>query len=174
MGYVVISHLHGDHTGGLPAVASYSPGASVVLPEHYGVNWVKSTGLIPIVNEETTRITDNVWVSEPLPAGNLREQCLSVGEPGKLLVLVGCSHPGTDALVEKVVSDIGGVAVVAGGMHLAGATSKRVAEVVDKLVRLGIRRLYPLHCSGDTVIRYALREYPWLLGKAGAGSVIRF
>ncbi len=53
--------------------------------------------------------------------GSVPEQVLAVGEPGNLIVLVGCSHPGTDRLVEAVVNEVGEVVAVAGGMRLAGA-----------------------------------------------------
>ncbi len=168
---VVISHLHGDHTRGLPAVARSSPGTRTYLPEPYGLEWVRGLGLDPIINEGTREILTGVWVVGPAN-GFIPEQALAVGEPGRLILLVGCSHPGTDRLAELAVREVGGVEVVAGGMHLIGASKRRIAEVVDRLVELGVKKLYPMHCSGEGVVEYVLKEYPWLLGRGGAGARI--
>ena len=165
---VVISHLHGDHTGGLPAVAANAPGVKTYLPEPYGVDWVRGLGLEPVVNKGTGMILPGAWVIGPTN-GPIPEQALAIGEPGELVLLVGCSHPGTDRLAELAVREVGGVAVVAGGMHLIGAPAHRVAEVVDRLADLGVRKVYPMHCSGEAVAQYIEREYPGMLGMGGAG-----
>ena len=168
---IVISHLHGDHTGGLPAVARKAPRTRTYLPEPYGAGWVAGLGLRPVITESTAEVLSGAWVIGPLN-GALPEQALAVGEPGELLLLVGCSHPGTDRLVERAVADVGGVRVVAGGMHLVGAPEWRIREVVDRLVELGVRKIYPMHCSGEAVAEYISSEYPWLLGRGGAGARI--
>lgn len=166
---IVVSHLHRDHTGGLPAAAAESPGAVTYLPEAYGAGWVEGLGLKPVISDGTREILAGAWVVGPV-GYPIPEQALAVGERGELILLTGCSHPGTDRLAELAVREVGGVAVVAGGMHLAGAPMGRVAAVVDRLVGLGVRRVYPMHCSGEAVVDYIMREYPWLLGRGGAGT----
>lgn len=166
---VVVSHLHGDHAGGLPAVAASVPGTRTYLPEPYGLDWVRGLGLDPVVSGGTEEILPGAWVVGPLN-GWVLEQALAIGEPGRLILLVGCSHPGADRIAELAVERVGGVEVVAGGMHLVGASRDRVAEVVDRLVELGVRKVYPMHCSGEAVVEYIINEYPWLLGRGGAGA----
>ena len=150
------------------AVVTSAPGVRTCLPEPYGVDWVRGLGLEPIVNKGTGMILPGTWVIGPIN-GHIPEQALAIGEPGELVLLVGCSHPGTHRLAELAVREVGAVAVVAGGMHLIGAPAHRVAEVVDRLADLGVRKVYPMHCSGEAVARYIEREYPGMLGMGGAG-----
>ncbi|RLF13813.1 MAG: hypothetical protein DRJ66_07160, partial [Thermoprotei archaeon] len=89
------------------------------------------------------------------------EQALAVNVKGRgLVIFVGCSHPGVDNIVKKAVSDLNEKPyIVIGGFHLVGASEDRIASVANSLIKLGLKKIYPMHCSGDSIRGY-IRKVP--------------
>lgn len=169
--FVVISHCHGDHTGGLPLIGEVKPGLKVYVPAPSGLEgYVRSLGLKPVPVSKTVEVAPGVWVIKPL-YGPPWEECVAVNTSYGLVVLVGCSHPGVDRMVEQAVKDTGArkVYAVIGGFHLIGAPMSKVAQEVNGLVRLGVAKIYPIHCSGEEVRHYIRTHYPGRLGVGGVG-----
>ncbi len=169
--FVVISHCHGDHTGGLPLIGEVRPGVSVYVPAPSGLeSYVRSLGLKPVPVSGTIEVAPGVWVVKPL-YGPPWEECVAINTSYGLVVLVGCSHPGVDRMVEQAVKDTGvrKVYAVIGGFHLIGAPMSKVAQEVNGLVRLGVAKIYPIHCSGEEVRHYLRTHYPSRLGVGGVG-----
>jgi 7,8-dihydropterin-6-yl-methyl-4-(beta-D-ribofuranosyl)aminobenzene 5'-phosphate synthase len=166
---VVISHPHRDHYGGLPCVAQHSPGTQVVLPPSPPglVAWVRRLGLAPAVAGSPVRVAPGALATRPLEAGiGLRERALAVEAGGGVAVLLGCSHPGGDRLVEEALRETGHEkAVLAiGGLH------EPPRSVVDRLVELA-EKVAPIHCSGSAR-DYIRARYPDKYVEAAAGSVL--
>ncbi len=169
----VISHAHGDHTGGLEALAWLSPGLRVYVPRGSGLaGYVQSLGLRPVVVNGTTSIAPHIYVVGPL-YGPPWEQALAVDTAKGLILLVGCSHPGVVAMVGEAIHAAGRrVYMVVGGFHMAGATVSEARQVARQLVELGVEKIYPLHCSGDTIRHVLEQEYPEHYGDGGVGLEI--
>jgi 7,8-dihydropterin-6-yl-methyl-4-(beta-D-ribofuranosyl)aminobenzene 5'-phosphate synthase len=75
---------------------------------------------------------------------------LTVGD--RLVLLCGCCHAGllnTLAHVERSFEQP--IAIIAGGLHLAGATSEDLQHIGQVLAAMpALQRVYPNHCSGET------------------------
>lgn len=78
------------------------------------------------------------------------EQCLVLETGGKLVILVGCSHPGILNMVERVYAHFQKpIYGVFGGTHLVEADDPRIQATVDRLRELGLEALGLSHCSGE-------------------------
>lgn len=176
VGFVIISHCHGDHVGGLPLIARLRPGIKVYVPQHSGLqNYVRNLGLTPIPVNETTEVAPDVWVLKPL-YGPPWEEGVAIATKLGLIILVGCSHPGVDRIVKVALHDLRPkkVYAVIGGLHLMGAPRPLVAKEIDGLASLGVVKVYPLHCSGNEVKEYLREKYPSMLGVGGVGLTLSF
>ena len=176
--FVVISHEHGDHWGGLRYVARVAPHTTVYVPAGMSSsvkNAIANLGFKVIEVHNTTVVSGCVAIIGEL-LGPPWEQALAVNVKGLgLIVLVGCSHPGVDRIVAKAVKDLGiKPYTVIGGFHLMGASRDEVEYVVKNLIKLGIRRVYPIHCSGDLIRELMKSEYPEIYGDGHVGLVLVF
>ena len=168
---IVISHVHGDHIGGLSfATALSNKNVTVYVPlEAYPT----ARSLLPNMNivivNKTMEIAPHVYVVGPL-YGPPQEMFLAISTRKGLIIVTGCSHPGIVNMVKKAMEDLNqSVYMVIGGFHLAGAYSGRVRSIADELVSLGVKKIYPLHCSGDYIRNYLKNTYPDVYGDGGVG-----
>lgn len=167
---VVVSHPHRDHYGGLACIAHHNPGVRVVLPPSpsHVVGYVRRLGLAPVVQPRGVAVAPGAWAASPLEAGiGLMERSLGLSTGGGgPAVLLGCSHPGGDRLVEVALREMGAekARLAMGGLH------EPPFEVVDRLAELA-ELIAPMHCSGSAV-EYARRRYPGRFVEAVAGTVL--
>ena len=174
---VVISHEHHDHVGGLPYLAKVNPDLRVYVPSGMspGVKAeIRELGLSVIEIKDTTRVAEGVAIVGQL-GGFLKEQALAINVEGKgLVILVGCSHPGVVNIVEKAGRDLNiKPYLVLGGFHMGGASPSECRKVVKGLLSLGIVKIAPIHCSGETIRSILAREFPSNYLECHVGSKIR-
>jgi 7,8-dihydropterin-6-yl-methyl-4-(beta-D-ribofuranosyl)aminobenzene 5'-phosphate synthase len=172
---LVISHPHGDHTGGIPVALKAKPGLPVLLP--FGspsalVESLRSAGAAVTTVEAPADVGPDALVTGPL-GGRIPEQALVVKRPGGLVVVTGCSHPGIVAIVEKARQVGGGkVLAVLGGFHLMDHSDQAVAAIVARFQELGVERLGASHCTGEKAIEAFRKAYGARFVETGAGRVV--
>jgi len=132
--YVIISHEHEDHTGGLEYIASIKSSLRIYVSSDmnpYIKLWIRSLGITVVEINDTTINYDGIAV-----VGQLHEppfkQALAINIRGYgLAVIVGCNHPGVDRIVGKAFKDLGiKPYLVIRGFHLAGAFTEKLEYVV--------------------------------------------
>ena len=161
---VVISHEHGDHTGGLAVFEKWKSKVRVYIPTGMSSGCkrrIKEIFENVIELNETTEIEPGVIIIGQL-CGPPYEQALAINvKKVGLVLIVGCSHPGVVNFVKKAKEDVNSsVYMVIGGFHLAGASDETIKKIVHSLVDLGVKKIIPIHCSGDRIVNFLLREYP--------------
>ena len=110
IGIIVISHAHGDHTGGLQDILEVNNNAEIYVPASL---WVAIPG------RKVTTVTEPIEISEDVfSTGELKgiEQSLAIKTDKGILVVVGCSHPGVGEIIDAA-SRFGKVYGVIGGFH---------------------------------------------------------
>ncbi len=173
---VVLSHIHGDHTGGLPGILEIAgDGLTVFVPQSFPARFKEAVRtrakLVEIV--EPREIGEGVYTTGELGTGII-EQSLVVRTDEGLVVVTGCAHPGIVEIVRKAkaLSD-DKVYLVLGGFHLGGKSRKEIEGIVSEFRRLGVRKVAPCHCTGEQAIKMFRQEYGEDFIQAGAGKVIR-
>ncbi len=168
---VILSHSHSDHTGGLPALLAaitptlYAPSAVLrALP-------LTARARAELIDtDHPTAITARLQTTGMLGASIL-EQALIIKTAQGLSVLTGCAHPGIVEIVRQV-GQWGQVDLIVGGFHLLEASPTQVANVIEELQALGVRRVAPTHCTGEPAIAQFRAAFADNFIEAGAGAVI--
>ena len=107
---VVISHAHGDHTGGLWDIQAVNSNVEVYVPASSGV---------AIPGGKVVVVTESIQISQDVfSTGELRgvEQSLVLKTDNGIVVVTGCSHPGVGEIL-NVASQFGNVYGLIGGLH---------------------------------------------------------
>jgi len=112
-------------------------------------------------------------VSDAAGTKEMHEVSLAVRTSAGLVLVVGCSHPGIERIVEAASRLDGHIYAVFGGFHLLSAPDAEVSRIAHSLHdSWKVERMAPGHCTGLPAF-YALRE---LYGEkyiyAGLGSVV--
>ena len=174
--FIIISHEHCDHRCGLPYVAEVRPGIKVYVPASSKLlkEYAADLGFRVIGVGKTIEVAPGIYVIGET-YGPPYEVAVAVNTSKGLIVLVGCSHPGVNTILKKVINDVGGsIYAVIGGFHLSSAPEGEIISVVDDLVSLGVKKVYPIHCSGDYIRNYLKTNYPDIYGDGGVGMELVF
>jgi 7,8-dihydropterin-6-yl-methyl-4-(beta-D-ribofuranosyl)aminobenzene 5'-phosphate synthase len=112
-------------------------------------------------------------VSDKPTTLELRELSLALDTPEGMVVVVGCSHPGVERIVQAVMAIDERIHLIAGGLHLVVAEDPEIARITTLLRdTYGVEYVAPGHCTGEPTFA-ALRE---AFGErylyAGLGTVI--
>src|SRR5207244_10146888 len=84
--------------------------------------------LIDKTTEIAPGITLIALVSEAPGTKELKELSVAVNTPDGLVLVVGCSHPGIDKIVEAAAAINPKIQVIAGGFHLVVAPEATIAQ----------------------------------------------
>jgi 7,8-dihydropterin-6-yl-methyl-4-(beta-D-ribofuranosyl)aminobenzene 5'-phosphate synthase len=173
---IVISHNHGDHTGGLPVIMEKEMELPVYIPVSVEDNFLNrfysfQDHTMPV--NEHMEICDGI-ISTGEMGGGIKEQSLLVDTPKGLVVITGCSHQGIENIVEKAaeLSDKP-IYMVFGGFHLLNHSSDQVKDIIEIFRKNGVQKCGATHCTGKMATNMFKEEYGSDFVVIGAGKLIR-
>lgn len=134
----------------LPAEQRYFDGQPPATL-HFGAAWPKANfELVDKTVEIAPGIHLVALVSEKTGTLELRELSLVVETASGNVIVVGCSHPGIERIVEAANAIDPRTRLIAGGLHLVNADDAAIATTVTALrERFHVDRIAPGHCSGE-------------------------
>jgi len=153
---VVLSHSHGDHTGGVMALLPHLKPVRWYIPADFAAPFrrtLERAGHTVISVTETLEICPAVFSTGELGSG-IKEQSLIVETEVGLIVITGCAHPGIveiTATARKLRNR--DIHLILGGFHLGSYSEAELARIVGQLQALGVEKVAPSHCTGDKAIR---------------------
>jgi 7,8-dihydropterin-6-yl-methyl-4-(beta-D-ribofuranosyl)aminobenzene 5'-phosphate synthase len=171
---VVLSHDHGDHTAGLPALGA-RPGLRLFYARGFSPEVVARLGssgavLVPVL--KSTEVVPGIRTSDEFGTA-IKEEALLIDTPDGLVVVVGCSHPGIVPMLQQVRATAGRpIHAVIGGFHLLQTPAADVTRMVAAFKELGVVRVGPTHCTGPDAIRQYREAYGSAFIEGGVGRVV--
>ncbi|MHA1581903.1 MAG: MBL fold metallo-hydrolase [Candidatus Baldrarchaeia archaeon] len=149
---IVLSHIHGDHVGGLTGVLSLNNHVRVYVPSSFPSslkNEIGSYGCELVEIKNATTICEGVATTGELGT-TIKEQSLLTNTSRGLVIVTGCAHPGVVKIVEEAEQLTNtNVYLLIGGFHLIGASEKEISSIIEQLKDLDVEMVAPCHCSGD-------------------------
>lgn len=185
--FVVMSHRHGDHMGGLTYLLSANPKVKIYAPkENFGIYgsylpskfYRKADSLpaemryyggtppeimrfgtafpganIELIDKSTEvapGITLIALVSDAPGTKELKELSMAIQTADGIVLVVGCSHPGIEAIVAEAAKLDSHIHVIAGGFHLVVAQDPAIEKIAIALHdTYKVDYIAPGHCTGE-------------------------
>jgi len=171
---IVLSHAHGDHTGGLSALLNGGDQPSVYLLPSFADAYKNQVMQVTQVSEVTPgQVIGNGILTTGEIDGKIPEQALVIRTSDGLVVITGCAHPGIVRIIERAMELTGDpVYLVLGGFHLGNKNKTEISAILADFRRLGVQKVAPCHCSGELAIAMFAADYEQAFIQAGVGTVI--
>ncbi len=169
IGIIVLSHIHGDHTGGLLGFLRRNSNVKVYVPVSFPSSFkkeIKATGAKVVNVTNFMKITEGIYSTGELGTW-IKEQSLVINSDKGLIIITGCAHPGIVNIVKKVKELTNkNIYIVMGGFH------HPPIEIVKEFKKLDVKKVAPSHCTGDEAINAFKKEYQEDFIKSGVGKII--
>ncbi len=158
---------------GLPPSLSYYRGQQ---PETFvsGSPWPDAN--FEIITE-TKEILPGFFVlttkSDKAGTRDMNELSLAIRTPEGLALVVGCSHPGVEKILEAASKIDPNLYTVTGGFHLVVTPPDEVRRVASILSdTLKVKRIAPGHCTGELGFKVLMEQFKDRFEQAGVGQVL--
>jgi len=208
--FVVMSHRHGDHMGGLAYLLKVNPQVRIYAPKEgfgvYGADLPSSFyrkdpslppeqryygGAPPDVMrfgsawpganfqlvDKTVEIVSDIFlislVSDKPGTLELHELSLAIKAPDGMVLVVGCSHPGIDKIVEAASTIDPRIHLIVGGFHLVVASDADIQKIVTALHdTFHVQYVAPGHCTGEPAFTALKKAFGDRYLFAGLGTTL--
>jgi 7,8-dihydropterin-6-yl-methyl-4-(beta-D-ribofuranosyl)aminobenzene 5'-phosphate synthase len=172
---VVISHNHGDHTGGLSAVLERNPNVTVFFPVSFPPEFgrrVQSLKAKAQSVDKPIEICRNVYTTGEM-GDEIKEQSLIIDSPKGLIIVTGCSHPGIVNILKRAQQILDRpIHLVFGGFHLGNTSEAEVQEIIAQFKGLKVEKCGATHCTGDRAIAMFQKAFGENYLPMGTGKII--
>ena len=173
--FLVLSHEHSDHTGGIPGFVKMKKNIPVVIPESFSAgfkNELVGSEFEPVLVSNPALICKNLYSSGEF-AGPIPEQALVLNTSKGLVVITGCSHPGIVEMLKEIKSTFNkNIYMVFGGFHLLNKSDKEMENIIAEMKALGVVKCGATHCTGDKQIKMLKDSFGANFIELGVGNSI--
>jgi 7,8-dihydropterin-6-yl-methyl-4-(beta-D-ribofuranosyl)aminobenzene 5'-phosphate synthase len=172
---VFLSHIHGDHTGGLCSFLEKNCDVTVYLPKSFPREFettVQGFGTKIVEVGQSLEICENVYSTGQV-GGWMKEQSLIIRTDKGLVIITGCAHPGIVKIINAardLMKD--DILLVMGGFHLEWATKGKIERIISTFKQMGVRYIAPAHCTGEKASSLFEEHFDKNYINIGVGKVI--
>ena len=112
-------------------------------------------------------------LSDTAGTREMNEISMAIRTPQGIVLIVGCSHPGIEKILEAASKIDSKIYSVFGGFHLVDIADADVSRMaISFRDKWKIERMSPGHCTGQFAFSEFIRVYGSKFDQAGLGSVI--
>jgi len=127
--------------------------------------------------DKTTEIAPGMTlialVSDAVGTKELKELSLAINTPDGVVLVVGCSHPGIEKIVEAAAAINPKIHLIAGGFHLVVAPDDVIAKAVVALKdTFKVESVAPGHCTGEPTFAALKKAFGDRYLYAGLGTTL--
>jgi 7,8-dihydropterin-6-yl-methyl-4-(beta-D-ribofuranosyl)aminobenzene 5'-phosphate synthase len=142
---------------------------------HFGAAWPGAHFiLVDTLTEVAPGINLIATVSRTPGTLELRELSLVIRTPTGALLIVGCSHPGIETILQATSVVTPEVALIVGGLHWVTAPDSAIVRLTTALHDTWhVRQLAPGHCTGEPGFAALRERFRAAYLYAGLGSVLQ-
>jgi 7,8-dihydropterin-6-yl-methyl-4-(beta-D-ribofuranosyl)aminobenzene 5'-phosphate synthase len=173
--FLVLSHEHGDHTGGIKAFMKMRKGIPVIIPFSFSESFkerMTDYGYDPLMVKESVKICTNLYSSGEF-SGSIPEQALVLNSKKGLVVMTGCSHPGLLEMLKEIKSRFNkNIYMVFGGFHLLEKSNEEMKSIIEGLKALGVLKCGATHCTGEIQTEMIKEAFSTNFVELGVGNTI--
>jgi len=172
---ILISHDHGDHTGGLLAFLEKNNDVTVYLPVSFHDKWVErigktGAGTTPV--KEPVEVCKGVYSTGELGT-SIKEQGVILDTEKGLVVITGCAHPNIVNFIKRAKEVLDKeIYLVFGGFHLMRHSDAQMNAIIKEFRKLGVTKVGATHCTGPKQINMFRKEWGKDFVELGAGRVL--
>src|SRR3954468_14738968 len=140
----------------------------------FGAAWQGANfELIDKTTEIAAGMTLIALVSDAPGTKELKELCLAVSTSEGMVLVVGCSHPGIEKIVEAAAAIDPKIHLIAGGFHLVVAPDEIIAKAVATLKdTFKVESIAPGHCTGEPTFAALKQAFGDRYLYAGLGTAL--
>jgi len=172
---VILSHIHGDHTGGLKAFLTRKSDITVYIPASFPQAFLREVQNLGAAVETVSgprKLMDDVYSTGEMGSA-IREQALILDTREGLVVVTGCAHPNVADMARQAATFVKKpIYLLTGGFHLGGGSEAQIRKIIARLKALGVKKVAPSHCTGDNAIRMFREAWGKDFIDGGLGAVI--
>jgi 7,8-dihydropterin-6-yl-methyl-4-(beta-D-ribofuranosyl)aminobenzene 5'-phosphate synthase len=173
--FLVFSHEHSDHTGGLPAFMKMEENVSVIIPTSFSENFksmLSKNDMKTLLVKSPAAICENLYTSGEFDF-EIPEQALVLNTKKGLVVMTGCSHPGIIRMLTEIKTKFNkNIYMVFGGFHLLEKSDKEMEQIISDMKALGVVKCGAAHCTGEKQIKMFKEAFGVNYFELGAGNII--
>jgi 7,8-dihydropterin-6-yl-methyl-4-(beta-D-ribofuranosyl)aminobenzene 5'-phosphate synthase len=157
----------------LPAEMRYYDGNPPEVMK-FGAAWA-GANFEPI--DKTTEVAPGIWlialVSDATGTKELKELSLAIDTPDGIVLIVGCSHPGIENIVQAASKINKKIHLIAGGFHLVVAPDDEITKIAASLHdTYHVENIAPGHCTGEMTFAALRKAFGNHYLYAGLGTVL--
>jgi len=157
----------------LPPEMRYYGGAPPQIMK-FGAAWQEANfELIDKTTEIAPGMTLIALVSDTPGTKELKELSLAINTAEGVVLVVGCSHPGIERIVEAAAAINPKIHLIAGGFHLVAASDEIIAKAVAALKdTFKVENVAPGHCTGEPTFAALKKAFGGQYLYAGLGTAL--
>jgi 7,8-dihydropterin-6-yl-methyl-4-(beta-D-ribofuranosyl)aminobenzene 5'-phosphate synthase len=179
--YVVLSHEHWDHTGGLWWFLDENPHVTVFICPQFSNQFKSQLAAYPCTVVEVSHnqliggtIFSTGAIQATYKSNPIYEQALVITQNDRLILVTGCSHPGITTILHYVSKHYRFTsATIIGGLHLLTHSDEELEQIYTEFVHTyHIDHLAVGHCTGSNAIAYLKNRMPGQVQIIKSGTII--